>query len=71
MKELERLARYSGGQHFNWTERLQEELNAFEIVAKQKGWEATRVPTRQTNGKIKIEVGVVRFASTDEGEGHS
>ena len=57
--EFEGGARYSGGQEFDWLKRLQEDLTAFGIVTKKKGWEASA--KRAEEWYDRIEVGVQWF----------
>ncbi|CAM9413986.1 unnamed protein product, partial [Pylaiella littoralis] len=61
--ELQGGARYLGGQEFDWLRRMQEDLEAFDIVAdKKEGWEASA--KRADEWYDRIDEGARRF--TDE-----
>ncbi|CAN0407874.1 unnamed protein product, partial [Pylaiella littoralis] len=61
--ELQGGARYLGGQEFDWLRRMQEDLEAFDIVVdKKEGWEASA--KRADEWYDRIDEGARRF--TDE-----
>ena len=57
--EMEGGARYLGGQEYDWLKRLQEDLTAFGISTKKKGWEASAKQLGKWYGRV--EAGVQRF----------